>query len=215
MKFLGTTLCLAAACGFSAPASAVFLNNSTGLASPQQTITFDAPATPLAAQDPVTTQFQSSGVTFTGAFYNPDSSTLPNISGNRIGNFQAGIGHSALFQIDFSSNLSQVAFAEVTQPGVSTFEALLNGVSVQSMTAATSLTSPTNFYGFTGIVFNQVRISVASSDNAFLLDNLQTVAAVPEPASWALLLAGMSVVGLAGRRGRGRTGRSSGQASSC
>ncbi len=123
----------------------------------------------------MTNQFSSFGVTFTGAYGNPDLSPLhPNISGNRIGNFRSGTGGSPLFTLDFASDLSQAAFA-------------------------TSSTGSSNVFAFSNIVLDQIAIRVESFDRAFLLDNLQTVAAVtapvPEPETWMLTLAGLWSVG--------------------
>lgn len=91
-----------------APAQADFFSNGTGLASPGQIVDFESVV--LATNQVVTTEFQSLGVTFTGAFANPDPLVpYPNVSGNRISNFQSNIGHSALFVADFGSNFSEAA----------------------------------------------------------------------------------------------------------
>lgn len=193
------------ACALIMPAQATFINNSSGLLSPQQTIDFES--VPLTFNQAVSTEFQSFGVTFSSAFGNPDPSAYPHISGNRIGNFQAnGPGAAGALVLDFSSVLSSVAFAMVTAPGTSTIRAFLNGTLVESFNAATSAFDPNNFYGFKDILFNRVTMSVASFDNALLIDNLQTAAAgtVPEPgssASWALLmLAAMAGLHRSGQR---------------
>lgn len=181
------------------PAQASFINNSFGLTGPQQTIDFESVA--LVTNQAVSTEFQSLGATFTNAFGNPVVNSLPNFSGNRIGNFQGGIGNLGTLTIDFSSVLDSVAFALVSSPGTSTIQAYLNGLLVESGTALTDTTSFTNFYGFTGIQFNRVTLSVVSFDSALLIDNLQLTPAdltVPEPASGALVmlaLAGLCALG--------------------
>lgn len=199
MKFLPAALFAGAVYAVAAPAQANFFNNGTGLTSPGQNVDFESVV--LATNQVVTTEFQSLGVTFTGAFANPNPLVpYPNVSGNRISNFQSNIGHSALFVADFGSKLREAAFSFVSSAGTATFEALLNGNLVESGIGMTSTNNSINFFGFTGITFNQIRLSVNSFDNAFVIDNLQTVSSVPEPESWALLLVGMGLVGIASRR---------------
>lgn len=207
MKYAPTLLALArnvsfaAIFTFSSSAHAVFFNNAAGLANPQQTITFESVM--LSTNQPITTEFQGLGATFSNAFGNPDpSNSYPNVSGNRIGNFQSNVNQSGLFSVNFTSDLSEVAFAMVSQTGTSTFQALLNGSLVETATRLTSATDSVNYYGFRDIVFNQVTISVLSNDRALMVDNLQTVTSVPEPESWTLLLAGVTLVSVAARRVR-------------
>lgn len=199
MKTLTSAVLLTLTGAFVSPAQAAFFNNASGLVGPQQTVDFESVV--LIQNFSVTNQFQSLGVTFDNAFGNPDTSNLyPNITSNRIGNFFPN-AQASLMTINFTTDLSQVAFAMVTAPGHSTFQAFLNGSLVESSGAiATTTTNSTNFYGFRDIVFDQIQVSVVSSDNALLMDNLQTVS-VPAPGSWALLLSGaMALVGVAARR---------------
>jgi PEP-CTERM motif len=189
---------LAAACALSASAHAAFFNNSTGLANPDQTITFESA---VLTNEQVTTQFQEFGVTFSTAFANPDSRSFPNISGNRVGNFRPSIAQGGLFTAQFSGVLSQLAFALVSAPGAATIQAVLGGTVVESVSVPTTFTSEVNFFGFEGMLFDRVTISVNSSDRTFLLDNLQTVA-VPEPGTSALLIAGLGLLGARLRRSR-------------
>lgn len=201
MSRLNLALGISAVLGTTSVAHAAFFNNATGLAAPDQTVTFET--SDIGPNVPVRNQFATFGVTFEGAFSDPDTSLFPNMSGHRIGNFQANVGHSPAFTIDLTPSLGAIGFALVSAEGVTTFEALLKGVVVESATSATSATNATNFYGFNGIVFDQLRISVDSYDNAFLLDNLQTIwAPVPEPETWALLVAGLATVGASARRKR-------------
>jgi len=189
MKPFNETFLVVAMVVFATSAHATFFNNTTGIASPDQTITFESVA--LSANEPVETQFQSLGVTFSTAFANPDpAETYPNIAGNRIGNFQSHVTQYGLFTAYFSENLNEVAFAVASAPGESTFSALLNGIVLETAVRSTSAADSTNFFGFKDLVFNQITISTASTDHTFLLDNLQTVAVVPELSTWALLLAG-------------------------
>ncbi len=199
MKHLGKTMLVSVAWLAASSAQATWFSNSTGLASPQQTITFESVS--LGANNPVTTEFALLGVTFSTAFANPDpSETYPHITGNRIGNFRSNGNRGDLLTARFSSNLSQVAFALVSAPGTATVTAWLNDSLVESATLPSSAANVNNVFGFQDLVFNKVTIRVASYDSALLIDNLQTVTAVPEPASWALLLAGAACVGTVVRR---------------
>jgi hypothetical protein len=190
-------LLLAAIVAVSLPARAEFFNNSSGLVNPAQTITFDE--VPLAPEDLVTTQFQTFGVTFTNAWANPDPLPYPNITGNRIGNFLPA-QHPFTLVMNFEDTVGGIGFSMVTATGVTTFTALLNGVVVETATAPTSNSNPTNFYGFQNIAFNEVSLSVDAG--ALMIDNLQT-APVPEPGTWVLMLCGtLSVSRLAVRRKR-------------
>lgn len=199
LPLVSTTAVLLA---LSASAGATFLSGNVGLGPTAQTITFDELA--LGVNDPVTTQFAALGVSFATAFANPDSASYPNLSGNRIGNFQAGQTQGGTFTAAFAHALSEAAFSYVSAPATSTFDAFLGNTLVESDFASTSLTSTANFYGFSGITFDRITITVDSFDHAFLLDNLQTVGAdvtaVPEPGSWALLAGGVACIGVLRRR---------------
>ena len=153
----------------------------------------------------VTDQFESSGVTFERTFGNPGADPYPNFSGNRVGDFQSGIGQNGLFKATFSETLKDVAFAFVSAPGTSSFQVLMNGVLVASAVAPTTFNSTTNYFGFKDLQFNQLIITVESSDHVFMMDNLQTTAAVPEPASFAMLSLGLVLLGTVAHRSKHNT----------
>ncbi|WP_310419122.1 PEP-CTERM sorting domain-containing protein [Chamaesiphon sp. OTE_8_metabat_110] len=73
----------------------------------------------------------------------------------------------------------------VTNPGTSTFNALLNNSVVDTFSTATNNTSSNNFYGFTGVTFDAIRVTAAN--NFATIDNIQfgtaTAQSVPEPFS--------------------------------
>ncbi|WP_309738022.1 PEP-CTERM sorting domain-containing protein [Chamaesiphon sp. OTE_20_metabat_361] len=74
----------------------------------------------------------------------------------------------------------------VTNPGTSTFNALLNNSVVDTFSTATNNTSSNNFYGFTGVTFDAIRVT-AGSNGLAAIDNIQfgtaTAQSVPEPFS--------------------------------
>ena len=201
IKVLGATLG-AVAIGLSvsvAPSEAAVFNNSTGLTNPGTTLTFNE--VPLSNGTPVTNQYAGFGVNFTGLFYNPENFSAPNISSPTLGNFDFISLPNPLFSIKFLQQQTAAAFAMITNPGSSTFTALLNGSAVESFSASTDYASSNNFYGFTNILFDEVQVSAGGSNNAALIDNLQfnsSATAVPTPA----LLPGLIGMGIAAYRKR-------------
>ena len=162
------------------PAQAASLINGTGISNPSTTITFSE--IPLANGTALTNQYSSLGVTFTGFFYNPQVFTAPNFNYPAAGNFFDALSNNP-FIISFAQSQSQAAFSLITNSGTSTFEALLNGSVVDSFSSATNVTNTNNFYGFTGITFDAVRVTAGGGGYA-LLDNIQFNSAaqsVPEP----------------------------------
>lgn len=167
------------------PAQAASLNNSTGISNPATTITFSE--IPLADSTPLINQYSSLGVTFTNLFYSTINYNFPNINPPTATNFPNTTNIiSTPFLISFTQLQSQAAFSIVTNAGSSNFEALLNNIVVDSFTSATDTTNANNFYGFTGVTFDAIRISAGGSNSAAAIDNIQfnsafTPTAVPEP----------------------------------
>lgn len=173
--------------------------NNTGITSPAETITFSE--VPLAEGTPVTNQFASLGVTFSPTlYYDLQAEFFPT---DFLANFDDNGDTNDPATIFFANDQTAAAFALQTNPGTTTFEALLNGVEVESFTASTDLsflpdlTNASNFYGFSGIVFNEIMVT-PNNEYAFQLDNLQlsnAATAVPEPGTLALF--GVALAGLA------------------
>lgn len=176
-------------------AQAASFNNGTGLSGTFVTETFGV-------GQPNNT---AAGTLFAGLTFGPNIYTsnlyngaFANFSGTVLTNFFPCC--TAVTEFSFNSNVSAAAFAFVTNAGSSTFVAKLNGVTVESFSAPTNTSGSTNFYGFSGIVFNSIEIQSGGSNNAYALDNLQSVAAVPEPETYALMLAGLGLMGAVVRR---------------
>jgi len=177
------SICMSA-CLIAAPSQAAFIDNTSGLTGTFTTQTFNTNAgSGTAAAN------QFAGMTFGAGNYvdNAYNGAYPNMQGSVIDNFGSGVEVNPTV-IDFSSIMSSVAFAFVSNPGTSIFSAYLGSTLVESDTVATGYGG--NFYGFTGIDFNSIRINAGGSNHAYILDNLESNN-VPEPGSFALLALGI------------------------
>jgi hypothetical protein len=166
------------------------LNNTVGLSSPAETITFDEVILPNGTA--VTTQYAGLGVTFSSLDYNSTNpGPFPNVDSTDLTNFDSsGNTIANPFEIFFNTPQMSAAFALVTNPGTSTITAKLGGVTVQSFSPSTTFNSTTDFYGFTNITFDEIDVFVNTSVPGARIDNLQigTAASVPEPATMVLFL---------------------------
>jgi len=176
------------------PAHATFFNNSTGLASPTQTVDFSEHT--FADDTPITTQFSDVGLTFAPNLYyeNTFAPGVPNSTAPDLTNFipSNGSGLTNPFSIFFSSPVTSAALVLGTNPNTTMFTAFLGGVMVDSGSAPSSLGNPNDFYGFTGVTFDQITVSVGG-DGFAVLDTVQTVP-VPEPSQWILFVAGAGIL---------------------
>lgn len=173
------------------------VNATSGLSSPDTTITFDEVVLP--ANTPLTNQYSASGVTFSNLFYRTQDLFSPNLDAPLAVNFDSTFVGTNPFSIHFTSDVRSAAFVVASNEGPSTFEALLDGVVVDSFIATTDPFSGTNFFGFRGFSFDQIRITIGSIDGNAALDTIQ-FAAIPTPASLALLASGLLGLGLFRRR---------------
>ena len=102
-------------------------------------------------------------------------------------------GHSRAGQGREASNSSQYLF-----------EALNGNAVVDSFQSAVPAYSFNDYFGFTGVSFNSIRITNLSSDY-YLIDSVQlgsTSHGVPEPATWAMMIFGFGLAGASLRRRR-------------
>jgi hypothetical protein len=125
------------------------------------------------------------GVTFTGLFYEDAVGFLNARLPSAINATTSTVNNP--FFIRFTQPRSQAAFSLDTNPGTSTFEALLNGSVVDSFTAGSNRNGINSFYGFTGVTFDALRVTAGGTGVA-VIDNIQlgpavTAQSVPEPFS--------------------------------
>lgn len=148
--------------GLASSSYAAFLNNSTGLATPSKVVTFSEIALP--ADGNILSTYAGLGVTFSpGVRYNPtgaQGTPYPNFSGVFAGNFGSTNPIAPTFSIRFLTPQTGAAFALATQAGAtSVFQALLAGVVQETATRITTYTSNQNYFGFTEITFDEIRIT--------------------------------------------------------
>ena len=179
---------------------------SSGLASPAQTITFDEIL--LTPNSSVTNEYSSLGVTFSPNLYYSPQTGFPNITGNTLGNFDWNNNSATQidqFSLNFLATQSSVAFNMVSNATMWTFEALLGNSVVESFSAGVGngYSQPNydaNFFGFTGISFDQIRLT---GNDYVLIDNLQMsnlISPVPEPETYTMMLIGLGLLGFQLRR---------------
>ena len=168
-------------------------NSVSGLASPALTITFDEHLLPAGSS--VTNEYSDLGVTFSPNLYYSSYPGFP----NNVTNFGSG-PNVFQFSLNFLTNQTDVAFAMVSRSSSWNFEALLGNLVVESFLATVDL-SAFNFFGFTGIAFDEIRIT-SSINDLMIIDNLQLSKTnnVPEPTSIALLGLGLAGLGAARQR---------------
>lgn len=189
MKKISCVTVLAASAFFNFGVQANTIQQSTsGLTGLFTTETFDA-GTPATL----------AGNQFTGLSFGSDlyvdanySGAFPNMNGNVIANFLNNCNCVTPTFISFDSAVTGAAFNFVSNTGTSTFTAFLGSTQIEQFSAPTGYGG--EFYGFTNILFDSIRVDSGGGNNAYILDNLQ-VSAVPEPETYAMLLVGLGLVG--------------------
>lgn len=194
--------CVALLAATAGQVQAGIITNNVGISSPGQVITFDEFT--FATGTPITNQFSSLGASFSpNMYYNVQPVFFPTAS-------LASFSPATNVSVFFNQNVTAAAVALQSNTEATTFTAKLNGSVVESFTTTTtlsvlpSLTHASDFYGFEGIVFDELRIENASQ--LFQIDNLQFAnsAAVPEPSSLAMFGIGACVAGVGDARRRRR-----------
>jgi hypothetical protein len=189
----------------SSAGSATTYTGSTGLASPDQTITFSEVAVPVGQS--IGSSYAAFGVTFQNLFQN-DYGSFPNVSGNSAGNFVAQpvcLTECHPFEIDFTKPVTDAVFAMITNASTtpSTFQSFLGATPVETLIVFTGFTSATDFYGFTGSLFDRILVTPETAvDGAAVIDNLEFNVATPLPAALPLFASGVGLIGLLAARRR-------------
>lgn len=175
------------------------------LDNPTQTITFEEIDLPIGTE--ITTQYSGLGVTFSNLFLSTPVRRRPvnfNLHHRILSNFDATLsGPFGPFSINFLQQQTAVEFTLLTNTGISTFTALLNGVVIETFDARTILDG--RRYGFSGILFDEIRVNPGGSNLAAGIDDLQlsspTFTSVPETSSvLGLLSMGALSIGFCHKR---------------
>ena len=135
--------------------------------------------------DIITNQFSSSGVVFGGTNfrYAIDSTANPGptLTLGHLGPDNTTIQPGSIF---FTSDVTDAVFSLRTNTGTTTFSAFLDGSQVTGglFSAPTNADNPPagpgasgNYYGFTGLLFDELRFNIAAANTGFSLDNLQFI----------------------------------------
>lgn len=183
------------------------LNNNAGILAPAVTITFEEHV--FAGGTQLINQYADLGVTFNNVWYNSQAITSGPVTQPVGENYNGDPTIVNPFSVFFNVNQTSAALALITNDGgVTNISAYLNGVFVEGADFPTSLTPTNGYYGFTGVLFDEIRINVSTdtTNGAGVIDNIQLgtteVAAVPEPSSLALL--GIGIAGMTGYTWRRR-----------
>jgi hypothetical protein len=175
------------------------IDRANGLASPDVLLDFGSDLFPIGTV--ITNQFASDGIVFGSNYvYSTTPANAPSAAAGLIG---PADGFSPTGSIFFSNDVSSAVFSWRTNNGSTTFDAFNDGSLVETFTAPSNASVPVvsgKFYGFEGIIFDEIRISIAAVNESFSLDNLQYISAVPEPATLGLFGLGLAGLGFARRR---------------
>ena len=175
-----------------------------GLTGNVTTITFSEGN--LATGTPLGTNFAGTGVSFTGLGADNNYGSFPNTSGEGASNFS--VSNFGPFSIIFSSAVSNAVFTLITNNSTtpSVIQSYLGNTLVETADAFTSTSNTNDIYGFTDSRFDRIVVTPETAVNqAAVIDNLQFTADVPEPTSWALMITGFGLVGVAARRRSARS----------
>jgi hypothetical protein len=182
-------------------ANATPIIGGSGVLSPSNTVTFSEVS--VGDGSVVTNQFAPFGVTFgslsasAGLYYQSGGGN----PGPGLQNYFPDTYNP--FSIQFNVPVSAAAFQMVTNGSTDIITALLNGSLVEQFTTNTG--GGWRYYGFTGIVFDEIQVNIAGAGppsccgNHMRLDNVQ-FEPVPLPAALPLMAAGIGSLALLARR---------------
>lgn len=169
---------------------------SSGLSNPSTVIDFEEGA--IAAQSSITTDF--TGVTFGSGFALFDGGAVVdnNLTGRIL--FSDNNFFPPVYSMLFDENVLAAGFHFIAnEDTTTTFQAFLSGSLVdQFALVADRSRGEDNFFGFEGILLDEIRFSI--TEVGFVLDNLQFVTAVPLPATLPLYGTGLAIMGFIGWR---------------
>ena len=201
IHLLGAAIAAAAFTSVATPASAaVTVCQSPGCVQPNSNVLFDTNMIGTTVMGSLNNN--PAMVTFTGR----ESLTTTSSNGQARIAATDGTLNFLSFSLAGGSTFNQVEFnLTALADGIATFTFLGAGGSVLNTTTANITANGQNFFGAFGEAFTGVTISSTSSLSdvrQVRLGGIQTAAAVPEPATWALMLMGFGAVGYSMRRRR-------------
>jgi hypothetical protein len=177
-------------------AHAIVINGSpTGLAAPQNTVTFDELGN--LQNQVINNQFAAFGATFENTWW--DNATLGQAGatgfsgGDLVSGAVGGVLDNGGIAIHFVNAVTAAAVATVDQDATFTISAHLGGNLVEQFQTLIGTSPCSGFMGFQNILFDELRfIPVPNGDSALSIDSLQFNSAsqgVPDSGSSATLLA--------------------------
>ncbi|HWJ70895.1 MAG TPA: PEPxxWA-CTERM sorting domain-containing protein [Sphingobium sp.] len=136
-----------------------------------------------------------------------DGAVLPNGDGSEYLSVLGG----GFATIDFAPGVTEFAFEWGSIDTYNSLTVLFNNGESLTIVPGGNFTNPANgnqfdadtnglfrVFGSAGETFNS--ITFASGSNSFEVDNLMVKGAVPEPATWAMMIGGLALVGASMRR---------------
>lgn len=158
--------------GLISTASADFFALSpVGLEDPVNTITFEE--VDIADMQEVSAEFSDLGATFLPNLYyrTGDHPDWQNIEGP---NLRTGEPEVNPFSIKFENVLESAAMTLIAQPPTpAIITAKLNGADVESIETTISIDNPDNYFGFTGIAFDEIEVDYSNRGTRLRVDNVQ------------------------------------------